>query len=177
MLLRKSLGADDWGSRGNAGRRDLPRLSPLAMMAAATTIGRVALAEAPVSAAGVTFNVRTFGGTGDGKTVDTLAINRAIDAIAAVGGGMLVFPAGPYVCFTIRLKSKVGPYLSRGCTILAANSPKPGEATGYNGGAYDPAGPRQEWERYEDYGHNHWPNSLFYGEDLTALSILGLEGH
>jgi polygalacturonase len=154
-------------------RRDLLKLSPLAVTAAASTIGRVSLAEAPLSPADVAYNVRTFGAAGDGKTVDTPAINRAIETVAAAGGGMLVFPAGTYVCFTIRLKSKVDLYLSRGCIILAADSPKPSETTGYSGGTYDPAGPPQEWERYQDYGHNHWPNSLFYGENLTEISILG----
>ena len=82
-------------------------------------------------------------------------------------------PAGTYLCFTIRLRSKVTLYLSSGCTILAADSPKAGETTGYNGGVYDPAGPAQPWEQYQDYGHNHWKNSLFYGEDLSDLSICG----
>jgi polygalacturonase len=77
------------------------------------------------------------------------------------------------VCFTIRLRSKVNLYLSPGCVILAADSPKPGDATGYNGGTYDAAGPPQAWEAYQDYGHNHWANSLFYGEDLSDISITG----
>jgi Right handed beta helix region len=38
---------------------------------------------------------------------------------------------------------------------------------------YDPAGPAQPWERYEDYGHNHWHNSLIVGEDLSDFSIIG----
>ncbi len=155
-------------------RRDLLKLSPLAVAAAATTIGRTAVAETTAAnPREATFNVRTYGAIGDGKTVDTPAINRAIEAVAAAGGGTLVFPAGTYVCFTIRLKSKVDLYLSRGCTILAAASPKPGETTGYNGGTYDPAGPAQPWEDYQDYGHNHWPNSLFYGENLSDFSITG----
>jgi polygalacturonase len=152
-------------------RRDLLKLSPLAV---ASTVGYVALAQSPqpVSAEAL-FNVRSFGATGDGKTLDTPAINKAIEAIAAGGGGTLFFPAGIYLCFTIRLRSKVSLYFSRGCTILAADSPKPGETTGYNGGVYDPAGPEQPWEQYQDYGHNHWNNSLFFGENLSDISILG----
>ncbi len=93
-------------------RRDLLKLSPFAVAAAATTIGRTALAEAPKAAiAEASFNVRTYGATGDGKTVDTPAINRAIEAVAAAGGGTLVFPAGTYVCFTIHLRSNVDLYL------------------------------------------------------------------
>src|ERR1035437_8967378 len=153
-------------------RRDLLKLSPLALASAAA--GRVAYAQTPVpSGLEALFNVRTYGATGDGKTVDTPAINKAIEALAAGGGGTLLFPAGTYLCFTIRLKSNVGLYLSQGAIILAADSPKAGETTGYNGGVYDPAGPEQPWEKYQDYGHNHWPNSLFYGENISDFSIVG----
>ena len=79
-----------------------------------------------VADAKVLFDVRSYGATGDGKTVDTPAVNRAIEAVAAAGGGTLVFPAGTYVCFTIRLKSKVDLWLSNGCVIVAADSPRRG---------------------------------------------------
>lgn len=152
-------------------RRDLLKLSPLAL---ASTIGHIALAESPAPAAAeAVFNVRTYGATGDGKTVDTPAINKAIEAVAAAGGGTLLFPAGTYTCFTIHLRSRVDLYLSRGCIILAADSPKPGETTGYNGGTYDAAEPNKPWEDFQDYGHNHWRNSLFYGENIDNFSILG----
>ena len=153
-------------------RRDLLKISPLAL---AATVGHVSLAEAQADAhaAEAVFNVRTFGATGDGKTVDTPAINTAIEAVAAAGGGTLVFPEGTYICFTIRLKSNVDLYLSRGCTILAADSPRPGDATGYNGGVYDAAEPNDPWTPYQDYGHNHWRNSLFYAENQQNFSVLG----
>jgi len=155
-------------------RRHLLKLSPFAVAAAATTVGRTALAESPApTMVESSFNVRTYGATGDGKTVDSPAINKAIEAVAAVGGGLLVFPAGTYVCFTIRLKSNVDLYLSRGCTILAADSPKPGETTGYNGGTYDAAEPNDPWTPYQDYGHNHWKNSLFYAEGQHDFAIMG----
>ena len=67
-------------------------------------------------------DVRTFGARGDGKIVDTPAINRAIEAVASAGGGTLFFPAGTYLCYTIRLRSKVSLYLDRGATILAAET-------------------------------------------------------
>src|SRR5580700_6446095 len=153
-------------------RRDLLKASPLVL---ASTVGHVALAQSPSapSAAEATFDVRRFGATGDGKTVDSPAINKAIEAVAAAGGGVLVFPAGTYVCFSIHLKSHVDLYLDRGCTILAADSPKKGETTGYNGGTYDPAEPNDPWTPYQDYGHNHWRNSLFYAENQHDLSICG----
>jgi polygalacturonase len=86
-------------------RRDILKLSPLAIASAVT--GRVVLSQTPEpSATEGLYNVRRYGATGDGKTVDTPAINRAIEAVAATGGGTLLFPAGTYVCFTIRLRSK-----------------------------------------------------------------------
>lgn len=155
-------------------RRDLLKYSPLAALAA--TAGHVPLAQAeqpPVHAAEALFNVRTYGALGDGKAVDTPAVNRAIEAVAASGGGTLYFPAGTYLCFTIRIKSNVALYLARGCTILAADSPRPGDATGYNGGLYDAAEPNEPWDHYQDYGHSHWRNSLFYAENEHDFAILG----
>jgi polygalacturonase len=155
-------------------RRDLLKLSPLAVAVAASTIGRTARAEDPAArVTETTFNVRTYGATGDGKTVDTPAINRAIEAVAKAGGGTLLFPAGTYLCFTIHLRSNVDLYLSQGCTVLAADSPKTGESTGYNGGVYDAAEPNTPWDVFQDYGHSHWQNSLFVGVDIADFSILG----
>ena len=156
-------------------RRDLLKLSPLAL---ASTVGHVALAESAFPPPVVnqplpSYDVRAFGAAGDGKTVDTPFINRAIEFVASKGGGTLVFPAGTYMCFTIRLKSNVDLFLSRGCTVLAADSPKVGEATGYNGGTYDTAEPNDPWTPYQDYGHNHWKNSLFYAENQHDFSVYG----
>ena len=153
-------------------RRDLLKRSPLAL---AATVGHVSTADAQTESHGTeaVYNIRQFGAKGDGKTVDTPAINQAIEAVAAKGGGTLVFPAGTYLCFTIRLKSEVDLYLSRGCTIQAADSPKRGETTGYNGGTYDAAEPNDPWTPYQDYGHNHWRNSLFYAENQRNFGVFG----
>jgi hypothetical protein len=53
------------------------------------------------------FNVRSYGAKGDGKTVDTTAVNRAIEAALEAGGGIIFFPVGTYLCFSIHLKSYV----------------------------------------------------------------------
>ena len=119
------------------------------------------------------FDVRKYGATGDGRTVDTPAINNAIDAAAAAGGGVVLFTAGTYLCFSIHLKNYVHLHLEQGSTILAADSPSPGQTTGYNGGTYDAAEPNTPWEPYQDYGHNHWHNSLIWGEEIHDFSITG----
>jgi len=153
-------------------RRKLLQLSPLAL---AATAGRIVPAQSAVAqhAMDASFNVRAYGAMGDGKTIDSPAVNRAIEAIASSGGGVLLFPAGTYVCFSIRLKSNVDLYLSHGCTILAADSPRTGQTTGYDGGVYDAAEDNDPWTPFQDYGHNHWHNSLFWAEDEHDFSILG----
>ncbi|HEV2765691.1 MAG TPA: glycosyl hydrolase family 28-related protein, partial [Pyrinomonadaceae bacterium] len=51
----------------------------------------------------VVYDVRSYGARGDGRTVDTPSINRAVEAAHAAGGGTVYFPAGTYLCFSIRL--------------------------------------------------------------------------
>jgi len=114
-------------------------------------------------------NVRKAGAAGDGKTIDSNAINKAIDQIAARGGGVIHFPAGTYACYTIRLKSRVALHLDPGATILAASVPPEGLASG----GYDAPEPQGPWEPYQDYGHNHWRNSLIWGEGLHDIAIFG----
>jgi polygalacturonase len=115
------------------------------------------------------FNVRKFGAVGDGSTLDTAAINKAIDAAAAAGGGTVFFPAGTYASYSIRLKSFVALYLDPGAAILAASTPLEGMASG----GYDAAEPQGVWDPYQDYGHNHWHNSLIWGEGIHDVAILG----
>ena len=53
------------------------------------------------------FNVRTHGATGDGTTLDTSAIQKAIDSCASAGGGEVLFPKGTYLTGSLELKSGV----------------------------------------------------------------------
>jgi polygalacturonase len=116
-----------------------------------------------------TFNVRAFGASGNGTTIDTPAINRAIDAAAAAGGGVVYFPAGTYACYSIRLKDFIALYVDQGVTILAASTPLDGTTAG----GYDAAESNAPFEQYQDFGHNHWHNSLIWGEGLRGVAILG----
>ena len=88
-----------------------------------TTDARKAVAEVAAGEEN-TFNIRRFGAVGDGKAIDSKAINAAIDAASAAGGGTVFFPAGTYASYSIRLKSHITLYLDQGAVILAAaNSP------------------------------------------------------
>ena len=158
----------------NSARRELLKRGGLGLAAVAATAVPTSYASAQASSPSPNiFDIRTFGAVGDGKTIDTPAINKAIEAAAAAGGGRVLFPADTWLCFSIHLKSHVDLYLSQGATILAADSPLPGQSTGYNGGTYDAAEPNNPWESFQDYGHNHWHNSLLWGENINDLSITG----
>ena len=94
-----------------------------------TTGGRVVaimavllLAAAQMAQAGAPyFNVRDLGAKGDGRTLDSDAINAAIEAAAEAGGGTVYLPAGEYLCFSIRLKSNIRLFIDAGATIVAAS--------------------------------------------------------
>ncbi|MBW8733066.1 MAG: glycoside hydrolase family 28 protein, partial [Asticcacaulis sp.] len=117
---------------------------------------------APMPAGGV-LNVRDFGAKGDGSTIDTQAIDKAIAQAAVRGGGTVWFPSGTYASYTVHLKSKVSLYLDQGAVLLAASVPLDGTTSG----GYDAAEPQDPAiDPYQDYGHNHWRNSLIYGEGL-----------
>lgn len=66
------------------------------------------------------YNVRDFGATGDGATKDTDAVQRAVDACAAAGGGRVLLPPGCYLSGAIYLKSHVEMHLSAGSTLLGS---------------------------------------------------------
>jgi polygalacturonase len=117
-------------------------------------------------------NVRNLGATGDGTTLDSPAINKAIETASAAGGGTVHFPAGNYLSYSIRLKSNISLYLDQGATIIAADTPLDGFPVD-SGKGYDAAEPKTTWDAYQDYGHNHWHNSLIWGEDIHDFSILG----
>ncbi len=159
----------------NSLRRDFLKIGGPGLAAAAVPAfsSMTASAQDVSGASSGIFDVRKYGATGDGKTVDSDAVNKAIEAAAAAGGGLVVFSPGTYVCFSLHLKSQVHLQLMQGSTILAADSPLPGEQTGYHGGVYDAAEPKTTWDAYQDYGHNHWHNSLLWGEDIHDFSITG----
>ena len=109
------------------------------------------------------YNVRDYGAVGDGKTLDHTAINRAIEAATADGGGQVVLPSGTYLCGSIRMKSNVELHLTAGATILAA----PASMKAYDESEVFGA------PEYQDGGHTYFHNSLIWAEGETNVSITG----
>ena len=110
------------------------------------------------------YNVRQFGALGNGKHLDSRAINRAIAACHRHGGGTVEIPAGIYLCGSIHLKSNINLHLEPGAEILGAPIPL---------GAYDPA-EAFAGKAYQDGGHTYFHNSLIWGENLKNVAITGM---
>jgi polygalacturonase len=108
------------------------------------------------------FDVKTYGAKGDGKAADRDSINKAIEAASAAGGGTVYFPAGTYVTGSIRLRSNLTLQFEHGSILEASADPA----------AYDAAEPNQ-WDKFQDFGHSHFHNSLIWGEGLENISIIG----
>jgi polygalacturonase len=77
-------------------------------------------ASAGVSRAARTCDPHKFGAKGDGTTKDTVAIQGAIDACAALGGGTVHLTAGTYLSAPIVLKSNITLHLDKGATLLGS---------------------------------------------------------
>lgn len=107
-------------------------------------------------------NVKDYGAAGNGSANDTAAINRAITAANAAGGGIVQFPPGTYRSpNSIHLKSNVTIQLDAGATIMGASG------TGYDPPEDNP------WDEYQDYGHSHFHNAMIWGDRLTNIAFVG----
>ncbi|MEG3166488.1 glycosyl hydrolase family 28 protein [Sphingomonas sp. PB2P19] len=96
-------------------RRDALRLSSAAL------VGALA---APLSAtARKRFDARTFGAKADGRTLDTAAIQRSIDAAARVGGRVVLSGTGRYLTGPLTLAGGIDFHIERGATLLVSTDP------------------------------------------------------
>lgn len=144
----------------------MKRIAALAVSALAIVFG---VAQAPTSAApatagraAATFDVMDYGAKADGSTNDTGAIEKAINAANAAGGGTVEFPSGQYKSKnTVHLKSNVTLQLDSGATIQGSS------ADTYDKPESNPN------DDYQDYGHSHFHNAMFYGDKLTNIGFTG----
>jgi len=66
------------------------------------------------------YNIVDFGAKADGTTINTMAINTAIEKCNKNGGGSVIIPAGSFVSGTVILLSNVELYLSPGAVLLGS---------------------------------------------------------
>ena len=108
-------------------------------------------------------DIKAFGAVGDGVSIDSPAINAALETASKNGGDTVVVPEGIYLCYSIHLQSNITLRLEAGAVLKAAR------VTDREG--YDEAEPNDS--HYQDFGHSHWHNSLLWGENLHHLTIEG----
>lgn len=107
-------------------------------------------------------NVRDFGATGTGKTLDTAAVERAIAAAASQGIGAVWFPAGEYLCGTIHLRSNVHIRLAPGAVVLASSNDKD----------FDPY-EELPFKPVDDRETTYFRFALFAGDGVENVAISG----
>ncbi len=66
------------------------------------------------------YDIRDFGAVGDGKTLNTAAVQAAVDTCFKDGGGLVLVPAGVFQIGTIELKSNVTLHIAAGGTLLGS---------------------------------------------------------
>ncbi len=104
-------------------------------------------------------SIRAHGATGDGLTLDTVAIQRSIDTCAESGGGVVTVEPGRYVVGTIRLRSNVCLYLQAGSVLLSSLDMADFPTT--------PSAYPSYWATQETY------KALLYAEGEQNVSVVG----
>jgi polygalacturonase len=124
----------------NHGTTIIPVLLALFMLPPAATAAGRTIPDFPPGV----YNVRDYGATGFKNGSAQAAIQKAIDACAAAGGGMVYVPPGSYSTGTLHLRSHVQFYADAGAMIYSIKDKA----------AFD-------------------KDALFYGEDLTNVTLGG----
>ena len=95
----------------------MKRLILSAMMSCMALLAFAGGGEDGAKGASAIFNVRDCGAKGDGVAKDTVAVQRAVDAAHAAGGGEVLLPRGTYLCGSVFLKSGVDFHLAEGAVL------------------------------------------------------------
>ncbi len=115
-------------------------------------------AAAEFNSRSVWLNVKTLGARGDGVSIETGALQKAVDACAQSGGGTVYFPPGRYLSGTLFLKSRLRLYLEAGATLLGSTRLDD----------YPPMIPK-----IRSYTDSYTERSLLYGEHLEQVTLEG----
>lgn len=97
-----------------------------------------------------TKSILDYGAVPDGRTMNSRAIQRAIDDASGSGGGVVHVPAGTFLTGRLDLKSHVTLYLDEGSTLLGSTS-------------------LSDYEGAEDRSQRH----LIYAKNAEEISLSG----
>lgn len=108
------------------------------------------------------YNVKEFGAVADGVTLDTKAVQNAIDECYNAGGGKVYFPAGEYVLSTLFLRSNVQIEIAENVMVLGSLN--------FNDYCEDE---KVDYPLYQDASHSFFNSSMFVGLDCENIAIFG----
>lgn len=108
------------------------------------------------------FNVVEYGAKPDGETLNSKAVQAAIDACSQNGGGTVYFPDGDYVLSTVFLKDNVRIEIPKNTRIL-------GSLNFYD---YNPD-EKVDYPLYQDQSHSFFECSMFVGLGCENIQIVG----
>lgn len=108
------------------------------------------------------YNVLDFGAVADGVTINSKAVQAAIDECSSQGGGTVLFADGEYVLSTVFLKENITICIDKTAKILGAPS------------FYDYA-PQEEidYPLYQDASHSYFDHSMFVGKNCDNIVFTG----
>ena len=102
--------------------------------------------------------VTDYGAVGDGITLNTAAIQEAIDACAAGGGGRVIIPQGRFLSGTLVMKDHVDLHVKAGGILM---------------GSTDISHYPEMQTPYRFYGDQWVKKSLIFGANLTHIGLSG----
>lgn len=123
-------------------------------------VGLAVITQAAVAGPTGVFNIRDYGATGNGKTLDSKAINKAIEACAQAGGGQVLLPPGKYLSGTVHLKSYVTLYLDAGARLVGTT-----KLDEYQAPTPPSYMPEAKWGK--------WHRALILADGLEQIAIAG----
>lgn len=109
------------------------------------------------------FDIRAYGAKSDGQTINTSAIQNAIDACHAAGGATVLVPEGVFVSGSLRLKSRVTLKIAK--DAILRGSPKIEDYTVETAPLH--------WSAFWAFAASQWKQCLIYAEDAEQIGIEG----
>ncbi len=105
------------------------------------------------------YNIKDYGAIGNGETLDTRAIQKAIDSCHENGGGTVYMPAGSYLSGTLVFRDNITLFLDSGATLLGSTD------------LQDFPSMIPAFRSYTDV--NYTEKSLIYAENVENIAIIG----
>lgn len=109
------------------------------------------------------FDITAYGAKSDGTTINTSAIQQAIDACHAAGGGTVLVPSGVFVSGSLLLKSHVT--LKVGKNAILRGSPNIADYTVETAPLH--------WSAFWKFAASNWKQCLIYAENAREIGIEG----